>query len=115
MRVGDGEGRVSGRRKVNFESRLIRGLGGGVGKEESCSLYDRSVKGTIFSDEKGTNKLITTSASTSPSCPLYPFWTTSSQTVPSRALVAKARHLVLPKACLPSSNPSSMIEFSNVR
>lgn len=64
---------------------------------------------------EGTNRLITTSASTSPSIPRYPFCTTSSQTMPSRTLVTRLRHSCVPKAALPSSPSSSTIAFKIVR
>ena len=62
-----------------------------------------------------TNKFITTSESTSPSTPPYPFLTTSSQTSPSRTLPTKPLNSVPPNACFPSSGSSSRTAFSMVR
>jgi hypothetical protein len=62
-----------------------------------------------------THKLITTSESTSPSTPPYPFFTTSSQTSPSRTFVTKPLQSWPPKACFPSSGSSSTTAFNMVR
>lgn len=65
--------------------------------------------------EKGTNRFITTSESTSPSTPPYPFFTTSSQTSPSRTFETSPLHSELPNACFPSSGSSSTAAFKIVR
>lgn len=62
-----------------------------------------------------TNKFITTSASTSPSIPWYPFFTISSQTSPSLTLATSALKRLVPNACLPSAGSSSRIAFRIVR
>jgi hypothetical protein len=62
-----------------------------------------------------TYKLITTSESTSPSTPPYPFLTTSSHTSPSRTLLTNALQSELPNACFPSSGSSSTTAFKIVR
>lgn len=62
-----------------------------------------------------TYRFTTTSASTSPSTPAYPSRTTSSHTLPSRHLDTSAFQRALPKACLPSSAPSSTTLLRKVR
>jgi hypothetical protein len=89
---------------------LLFGCGHGLGGVLRCCLLVLKHWG-----KEGTNRFITTSESTSPSTPPYPFFTTSSHTSPSRTLLTSPLHSLLPNACLPSSGSSSTIAFSIVR